>query len=107
MSAASVRATTSASRPNAPNVRSSSSAFEWRKRETVRAELRVVELGELAMPRPDERLAGVVDLVRERHALVVVDAGDRLRQRERDALERVVVVVQDDDAPRAAEARAA
>ena len=30
------------------------------------------------MARPDESLARRVDLVRERHALVVVDAGDRL-----------------------------
>ena len=45
------------------------SAFKRRERQAVALELRVVELGELAMARPDDRLAGRVDLVRERHAL--------------------------------------
>ena len=39
---------------------------------------------------------------RRRPALVVVDAGDRRRERERNALERVVVVVEDDHVPRLA-----
>ena len=83
-----------------------SSALERRHRQPVRRELRVVELRELPVPRPDHRLPVVVDLVRELHPPVVVDAGDRLRERERDALERVVVVVQDDHAPRVAGAGA-
>src|SRR4051794_13960738 len=104
MSSASERATTSASRPKAPNARCSNSAFgdstQGRQRQTVRIELRVVELGELAVAGPDERLPGRVDLVRERHALVVVDPRDRLRERKGDAFEGVVVVVEDDHAPR-------
>src|SRR5581483_7240610 len=75
--------------------------------EPVALELGVVELGRLTMARPDDRLPGRVDPVRQRHALVVVDAGDGLGERERDALERVVVVVQDDDAPRVSGAGAA
>src|SRR3954470_3675809 len=91
---------------NAANTRSmlwSPSAFKRRERQSVAGELRVVELRELAMPRPDDRLAARVDLVRERHAAVVVDARNRLRERERDAFEGVVVVVQHDHAPRSAE----
>ena len=44
---------------------------------------------------PDQTIACPVVwiLVRERHALVVVDARDGRRERERDAVERVVVVV--------------
>src|SRR5580765_4155547 len=59
------------------------------------------------MTRPDQRLAGVVNLVRKYHPAVVVDTRDGLGEREGDALERVVVVVQDDDAPGVADARAA
>src|SRR5262249_3498638 len=62
--------------------------------------------GQLLHARPDDRLAGRVDLGRERHALVVVDARDRGGEREGDAVEGVVVVVQDDDPPGVAGARA-
>src|SRR5262249_28557836 len=79
--------------------------LERSHRQPVAHELRVVELGELAVARPDDRLPGVVDRVREPHPLVVVDAGDGLGERERDAFERVVVVVKDDHAPGAARAR--
>src|SRR4051812_26150935 len=107
MSSASRRASASASRPKAAKTCSSKSAFEGGKGQTVALELRVVELGELLVARPYDRLALGVDRVRERHALRVVDAGNRLRERERDALERVVIVVQDDHPPRAAGAGAA
>src|SRR3712207_8177841 len=43
--------------------------------------------------------AGVVDPVRHRHSLVVAHPGQDARQRLGHALERVVVVVQDDHAP--------
>src|SRR4029079_12186140 len=44
-----------------------SSAFKRCEREAVALELRVVELGELSVAGPDDRLAGRVDLVGERH----------------------------------------
>src|SRR5205085_4032256 len=81
-------------------------ALERSHRQAVALELRVVELRQLAMPRPDDRLPRVVDRGREAHPLVVVDAGNRLCEGERDALERVVVVVQHDHAPGAAGTRA-
>src|SRR6478609_6468786 len=66
----------------------------------------MVELGQLLVPRPHHCLAGRVDLVRERHPPVVVDAGDRLGKREGDPFEGVVVVVEHDHTPRVAGARA-
>src|SRR3954452_20385967 len=81
-------------------------ALERSHREAVALELGVVVLGQLLRPRPDDGLTGRVDLRRERHALVVVDARDRGGERERDAVEGVVVVVQDDHAPRVARAGA-
>src|SRR5581483_6869341 len=84
-----------------------SSAFKRCERKPEALELRVIEIGRLAMTRPDDRLAGRVDAVRERHAAVVVDTGNRLGEREGDALEGVVVVVSDDDAPGPARAGAA
>lgn len=57
-------------------------------------------LGGLAVPGPDDRTTLAVDAVRERHPLIVGGARQHLAQGERDALERVVVVVQDDDVPR-------
>src|SRR5579862_7595732 len=86
---------------------STASAFKRRHGQAVPGELGVVELGGLAMTGPDDRPAGVVDAVRERHPARVVDAGDRLCERERDTLERVVVVVQDDHAPGIADTGAA
>src|SRR6185503_3792952 len=82
-----------------------SSAFKRREREAVALELRVVELGELAMARPNDCLTGGVDLVRDRHAFGVIDPRNRLCERERDALEGVVVVVPDDHPPGIAGAR--
>src|SRR5690348_9526239 len=79
-----------------------SSAFKRCEREAVAFELRVIELGELPVTGPDDCLARVVDRVREGHPLRVVDPGDGLRERERDAFERVVVVVAHDHAPRVA-----
>src|SRR2546429_387982 len=81
---------------------SSASAFKGSHRQAVPLELPVVELGELAVPRPHHCLTGGVNLVRERHAAVVIDAGDRLREREGNTLERVVVVVENDHPPRVA-----
>src|SRR5207248_10900891 len=51
-------------------------------------------------------LSRVVDAIRERHAAVVVHARNCLGEREGDALERVVAVVQDDHAPGVADAGA-
>ena len=65
-------------------------------------ELLPVELGLLAVAAPDERLAAVVDLVREGHAALEVDAGQHGGERERNAVERVVVVVEHDHATRVA-----
>src|SRR3954452_23930757 len=58
------------------------------------------------MPRPDDRAAAVVDLVGDAKAALVGDVRDGRRERGGDALEGVVVVVQDDDVPRGAESRA-
>ena len=54
------------------------------------------------MPAPHERLAAVVDLVRERHAALEVDPRQHGGERERDPVERVVVVVEHDHATRVA-----
>ena len=69
------------------------------------AELLPVQLGGLLVAAPDDRLAGVVDAVGHRVAAVDGDAGDVARQRVRDVVERVVVVVADDHPPGAAQAR--
>src|SRR3954463_752029 len=47
-----------------------------------------------------------MDAVREAHALLVAHPRQHRREREGDALERVVAVIQDDDVPRPSEARA-
>src|SRR5437763_8280711 len=92
---------------NTRRIPASASAFKGRHRQPVSLELRVVELGELAMAGPDEGLTARVDPVRERHASVVIDTGDGLSEREGDAFEGVVVVVEHDHAPGVAGARAA
>ncbi len=74
-------------------------AAERRHRQAEVLELLPVVLGLLAMARPDDRLAGAVNLVRKLEPAVERHAGDGARERERDAVERVVVVVQDDDFP--------
>src|SRR5439155_1615048 len=81
-------------------------ALQRSHRQAMIPELLPVELGLLLMPGPDDRLSGGVDAVRERHSVVVGDTGNHRRERKRDALERVVVVVQDDHVPRPAETRA-
>ena len=75
----------------APHGRPSSSApdrsgwlivlLERGHRQPGRAQLLPVVLGRLAMAGPDDRLAAVVDRVRERHPAVVADAGDHPRER--------------------------
>src|SRR4051794_16698065 len=66
-------------------------------------ELLPVQLRGLAMPAPDEGLAGVVDAVGERVSGRDVDPGDRAGQRDGDMVEGVVVVVADDHTPGAAQ----
>src|SRR3954447_22131395 len=56
-------------------------------------ELLPVELGGLLQAAPDHRLARLVDGIGVGVALLHADAGDRAGQRERDVVERVVVVV--------------
>jgi cysteine desulfurase family protein (TIGR01976 family) len=72
----------------------------------VALELLPVQLRRLALAGPDDRLTRAVDPVRELHAAVEVDAGDDGSERERDAVEGVVVVVENDHAPRIAGAAA-
>src|SRR3970282_262041 len=74
--------------------------LERRQGQPEPLELRPVKLGLLLLPRPDDGPARVVDPVRELHSPVVADAGEHAGEGERDPLKRVVVVVQDDDAPR-------
>src|SRR6478735_5153027 len=70
------------------------------------AQLLPVELGLLAEAGPDDGPPRVVDPVGNPHAVVVRDARDDRRERGRDALEGVVVVVEHDHEPGAAEAGA-
>src|SRR3954453_1919664 len=72
-----------------------SALFERRHRQPRLAQELPVVLGGLPRTAPDDRLAGVVDPVGDREALLVGDARNDARQRRGDALERVVVVVQD------------
>src|SRR5579863_8711957 len=67
-------------------------------------ELLPVQLGLLELAGPHDRLPRAVDSGGEAHARVEVHAGQDGRERERDTVERVVVVVQDDHAPGAPEA---
>src|SRR5262245_56220068 len=55
--------------PRCPEARSAL-LLERRHGQTEVAELGPVQLRRLALTRPDDRLAGVVDAVRERHPLV-------------------------------------
>src|SRR5215210_2366128 len=77
--------------------------FERRQRETEATQLLPVELRRLLVTRPDHRPAGAVDSVGDPEPLVVGDAGDRGRERSRDTLEGVAVVVQHNDVPRRVE----
>src|SRR5438477_9771261 len=58
------------------------------------------------MSRPHDRAAAVVDLVGHPEAVLVRDVRNRRRERGRDTLKGVVVVVEDDYVPRRAEPRA-
>ncbi len=69
-------------------------------------ELLPVLLGVLARPAPDDRAAVVVDAVGEPVAVGERDAGDHAGERLGDVIERVVVVVQHDDPPEAADSAA-
>src|SRR5262245_50229760 len=66
---------------------------EGRHGEAAVAQLLPVELRALTLAAPDPRAARVVDAVGHLHASVVVHAGNDPRERLRDVLERVVVVV--------------
>src|SRR5215207_1914458 len=68
-------------------------------REPRIVELLPVELGLLLHPRPDHGLALVVDEIRDRVALGDRHAGNVAGERVRHVIERVVVVVADDDPP--------
>jgi hypothetical protein len=60
-------------------------------------------LSGLLHARVDDRLAGAVHDVRDLMAAVECDAGDEARERARDVLEGVVIVVADDHSPGAPE----
>src|SRR4051794_41776094 len=90
-----------AARPTATAARSA--LLERSHSQSRVVELLPVELGGLLEPAPDHGLARGVDRVGVGVALLHADAGDRPGQRERDVVERVVVVVADDHAPVAAE----
>ena len=79
--------------------------FEGRHGQPVLAQLFPVQLGLLVEAGPHDGLPGAVDLIRQPHPVVVRDAGDDGRQRGRDTLKGVVVVVEDDHEPGSAEAR--
>src|SRR6185436_5240414 len=76
-----------------------STVLERSHREPRFLELLPVELCRLTLAGPDDRAPGVVDLVR--HPVPVVDrqARDHTRKRGGDVVERVVVVVENDDPP--------
>ena len=69
-------------------------------------ELLPVVLGGLLVAAVDDRLARVVDRVGDLVSARQRDAGDEARERARDVIEGVVIVVADDHLPRAAEAAA-
>src|SRR5207244_12009769 len=73
-------------------------------RQAVVGKLLPVMLGGFAMTRPDDFASAVMDPVCDAQALVVRDLGQCRRQRRCNALEGVVVVVQDDDVPGSPEA---
>src|SRR6187200_965879 len=71
-------------------------AVERGHREAEVLELLPVELGRLLQTGPDDRPARRVDSVGEVHPLVEADTGQNGREGERNPVEGVVVVVQDD-----------
>src|SRR3954447_659701 len=75
-------------------------------REARVVQLLPVELRRLLGPRPDDRLARVVDLVRDPVAVVDADPRDHPGQGVGHAVEGVVVVVEHDHAPGVAQAAA-
>src|SRR6476620_2639624 len=83
-----------------------SALLERRHGQAGVAELLPVERGGLLGPRPDDCLAGGVDAVGDGEALVHGHPGDEAGQRVGDVGEGVVVVVEHDHAPAAADARA-
>src|SRR5206468_3899759 len=87
------------SAPRSASGPSALALLERGHRQPCVVQLLPVVLGGLARAGPDDRLAGVVDLVGDRVALLERDAGDDARQRGRHAVEGVVVVVQDDHPP--------
>src|SRR5439155_11055860 len=78
--------------------------LQRRHRQTGVAELLPVELGGLALASPDDRLAAVVDSIGDLVTPVEGDTRDYAGKRARHMIERVVVVVEHDHAPRAAPA---
>jgi hypothetical protein len=82
------------------------SPLERGHRQAGVVELLPIQLGRLLVPTPDDRLSAVVDLVGDRVAAVDGDAGNVAGERVSHVVERVVVVIADDDAPRAAQTRA-
>src|SRR6478672_3263706 len=78
---------------------------ERRHREAEARQLLPVQLGPLLVSGPDDRLAAAVDGVRHRLAALERHARDGAGERERDPVERVVIVVSDDHHPRPAGAR--
>src|SRR5918998_5530134 len=83
-----------------------SALLERGHRQARVAELLPVQLGGLLHAAPHDRLAGVVDRVRDGVALGQRDPRDEAAERASDVVERVVVVVADDHAPVAAQPRA-
>src|SRR6266511_3757747 len=79
--------------------------LERRHGEAVAPQLLPVELGRLAVARPDDRTAARVDPVRDPQALLVGDVRKGGCECRGNTLEGVVIVVQDDHVPRRAETR--
>src|SRR3954466_10346630 len=89
--------------PERPGADASLGLLERGHRQARVTQLVPVVLGQLTVAGPDDRQAAEVDAVGDREAAVDVDPGDQARQRRRDVLEGVVVVVADDHPPGAAE----
>ena len=95
-------------RPRPPGRRrgqSESALLEWGHRQARVLQQLPVVLGGLPGTGPDDGLAGAVDLVGHRVAAIQVDPGNVAGKRSRHPVEGVVVVVQHDHPPGAAERR--